>query len=69
LEENKEKPKIAVIIPCYNEEVTVGKVVKDFKSVLPDSIIYVCDNNSSIMQTIILSSLFLFFYAAPCFRA
>jgi glycosyltransferase involved in cell wall biosynthesis len=47
LKENKEKPKIAVIIPCYNEEVTVGKVVKDFKSVLPDSIIYVCDNNSS----------------------
>jgi len=38
---------IAVIIPCYNEEVTVGKVVNDFKSVLPDSIIYVCDNNSS----------------------
>jgi len=38
---------IAVIIPCYNEEVTVGKVVNDFKSVLPDSIVYVCDNNSS----------------------
>jgi len=39
--------KIAVLIPCYNEELTVAKVIKDFKSELPDAIIYVYDNNSS----------------------
>ena len=39
--------KIAVLIPCYNEEKTIGKVVSDFKAVLPDSVIYVFDNNSS----------------------
>lgn len=38
---------IAVIIPCYNEERTVGKVVKDFKKVLPKAKIYVYDNNST----------------------
>jgi len=38
--------KIAVLIPCYNEEITIGKVVDDFKRVLPDAIIYVYDNNS-----------------------
>ena len=39
--------KIAVLIPCYNEEKTIYKVVTDFKAVLPDSTIYVYDNNSS----------------------
>lgn len=39
--------KIAVLIPCYNEEKTIGKVVKDFKEVLPEATIYVYDNNSS----------------------
>lgn len=39
--------KIAVLIPCYNEEQTVAKVVKDFKSELPDADIYVYDNNST----------------------
>ena len=38
--------KIAVLIPCYNEELTIGKVVKDFKKELPDADIYVYDNNS-----------------------
>lgn len=41
------KKKIAVLIPCYNEEKTIGKVVKDLKKVLPDSDIYVYDNNST----------------------
>ena len=41
------KKKIAVIIPCYNEELTIGKVVKDFKEKLPSADIYVCDNNSN----------------------
>lgn len=38
--------KIAVLIPCYNEAVTIGKVVDDFKRVLPEADIYVYDNNS-----------------------
>lgn len=39
--------KIAVLIPCYNEEKTVEKVVKDAKTALPEATIYVYDNNSS----------------------
>lgn len=39
--------KIAVLIPCYNEEKTVEKVVRDFRTVLPEATIYVYDNNSS----------------------
>ncbi len=38
---------IAVLIPCYNESQTIEKVVKDFKAVLPEAVIYVYDNNSS----------------------
>jgi glycosyltransferase involved in cell wall biosynthesis len=38
--------KIAVLLPCYNEEKTIGKVVRDFKHELPDATIYVYDNNS-----------------------
>lgn len=39
--------KIAILIPCYNEEVTIHKVVSDFKRELPEADIYVYDNNSS----------------------
>ena len=39
--------KIAVLIPCYNEAKTIEKVVKDYKSVLPNADIYVYDNNST----------------------
>lgn len=39
--------KIAVLIPCYNESVTIAKVVDDFKRELPDADVYVYDNNSS----------------------
>lgn len=39
--------KIAVLIPCYNESKTIEKVVKDFKKVLPQAVIYVYDNNST----------------------
>ena len=39
--------KIAVLIPCYNEEKTVEKVVRDFREVLPEAVIYVYDNNST----------------------
>ena len=38
--------KIAVLIPCYNEEKTIKKVVEDFKRELPEAKIYVYDNNS-----------------------
>lgn len=38
--------KIAVLIPCYNEEKTIGKVVKDVKEALPEAVVYVYDNNS-----------------------
>ena len=38
--------KTAVLIPCYNEEVTIEKVIKDFKRELPEADIYVYDNNS-----------------------
>lgn len=37
----------AVLIPCYNEEKTIEKVVRDFYKVLPEAVIYVYDNNSS----------------------
>ncbi|MCJ7696680.1 MAG: glycosyltransferase family 2 protein [Anaerolineaceae bacterium] len=38
---------IAILIPCLNEETTIYKVVKDFKQVLPEALIYVGDNNST----------------------
>lgn len=38
---------IAVLLPCYNEEVTIGKVVRDFKAALPGAAVYVYDNNST----------------------
>lgn len=37
----------AVLIPCYNEESSIAKVVNDFRKTLPTAIIYVCDNNST----------------------
>ena len=39
--------RIAVLIPCFNEEATIAKVVTDFKTLLPDAVIYVYDNNST----------------------
>jgi glycosyltransferase involved in cell wall biosynthesis len=39
--------KIAVVIPCFNEALTIQKVIKDFKSELPEADIYVIDNNST----------------------
>ncbi len=39
--------KIAVLIPCYNESKTIEKVITDFKTALPEAVIYVYDNNSS----------------------
>lgn len=39
--------KVAVLLPCYNEEKNIGKVVRDFREVLPSVDIYVYDNNST----------------------
>lgn len=38
--------RVAVLLPCYNEEPTIGKVVRDFHAALPEAEIYVYDNNS-----------------------
>ena len=38
---------IAVLVPCYNEEVAIAKVVKDFRAALPTAAIFVFDNNST----------------------
>jgi len=38
---------VAVLIPCFNEERTVAKVVADFRAVLPAATLYVCDNGST----------------------
>lgn len=40
-------PSVAVLLPCFNEEVTIGKVVRDFKAALPGAAVYVYDNNST----------------------
>lgn len=40
------KPRIAVILPCYNEEAAIAQTVRDFRTALPDAAIYVYDNNS-----------------------
>lgn len=41
------KISMAVLIPCYNEEITIGQVVRQFRQQLPDAEIYVFDNNST----------------------
>lgn len=41
------QPRVAVLIPCRNEEAAIGKVVADFQRALPDAIVYVYDNNST----------------------
>ena len=39
--------KLSMIVPCYNEAQTIEKVVTDWKTVLPEAVIYVYDNNSA----------------------
>lgn len=43
---NPNAPRVAVLIPCYNEAAAIGMVVSQFKSALPDADVYVYDNNS-----------------------
>jgi glycosyltransferase involved in cell wall biosynthesis len=38
--------KVAVLVPCYNEEAAIATVVRDFRAALPDAAVYVYDNNS-----------------------
>ncbi len=40
-------PRIAILIPCYNEELTIAKVINTFRVELPDARVYVFDNNST----------------------
>ena len=40
------QPRIAVLLPCYNEEATIGETVRGFRSALPGATVYVYDNNS-----------------------
>ena len=40
------QPRIAVLIPCYNEEIAIGAVVRDFRAALPEATLFVFDNNS-----------------------
>ena len=39
-------PRIAVLVPCYNEEVAIPRVVQAFRAALPEATVYVYDNNS-----------------------
>jgi hypothetical protein len=41
------EPRVAVLVPCFNEAAAIGKVVCDFRAALPDATIYVYDNNST----------------------
>jgi glycosyltransferase involved in cell wall biosynthesis len=40
------EPRIAVLVPCYNEEAAIGRVVQDFRAALPGATVYVYENNS-----------------------
>src|SRR5450759_4234927 len=42
-----EHPRVAILIPCLNEELMVGTVVEDFRRELPDAEIWVVDNGST----------------------
>lgn len=42
-----EEARVAVLIPCYNEKVTIGEVIDDFRQALPTADLYVFDNNST----------------------
>jgi glycosyltransferase involved in cell wall biosynthesis len=43
----KQQPRIAVLLPCFNEEAAIAQTVAGFRAALPDASIYVYDNNSS----------------------
>ncbi|AVR98564.1 glycosyltransferase family 2 protein [Pseudoduganella armeniaca] len=41
------QPRVAVLVPCFNEATTIAAIVRDFRAALPDAHIYVFDNNST----------------------
>jgi len=41
------KHRVAILIPCFNQEQTIGKAVTGFRATLPDAVVYVYDNNST----------------------
>ena len=43
----KPSPRIAVLLPCYNEEAAIGATVRGFRAALPSATVYVYDNNST----------------------
>ena len=45
MQTEKKGNRIAVLIPCYNEALTIGNVIRDYRQALPDADIYVYDNN------------------------
>lgn len=47
LQNNTSFPKVAILIPCYNEQKTIVKVISDFRIALPEAEIFVFDNNST----------------------
>lgn len=47
MDELVRSPRVAVLLPCYNEAVTIAKVVTDFRAALPGAAVYVFDNNST----------------------
>ena len=57
--------KIAVLIPCYNEEQTIAKVVRDVQKALPDAVVYVYDNNSTDMTAQLARAEGLWFGRSP----
>ena len=46
-ERSPHESEVAVLIPCHNEEITIGKVIDDFRHELPAAVIYVFDNCST----------------------
>ena len=47
VEQISARPRVAVLIPCYNEGLTIADVVRQFRAQLGDAVIYVFDNNST----------------------
>lgn len=52
-----DKLRLAVLVPCFNEEVAIARVLRDFQRVLPEAIVYVFDNNSTDRTVEIATSL------------
>ena len=49
--------RIAVLVPCFNEEAAIGKVVADFRNALPQAVVYVYDNTTHQVSTILSQTL------------